>query len=344
VRVLASLLLALATPALACDIMKYKRVKASDHVTVFEAAEGTTAVVTGNIVAIAGRDATLIVDTGQLPSVARRVIGELRDMKVASVRWVVNTHWHGDHLLGNGVFRDAYPDAHFIAHSYSIQQATRVYTGFAKRMAEKLPAVRDDFRKRAAATTSSDEKAWLEESAACVELALPETQQVAFFPQDTPVDDSRTIDLGGVTAVVRHLGTGNTPGDLVVWVPEDRLVASGDMVVFPAPYAIGSALDPWVATLEALQRLDPKVLVPGHGPVMRDGTYLADVKALIAATRSQVAALKAKGVAKEDAARQIDTAAFRARYIDTPMRRQAFQGFYVDAVVEKAWEEKRPGS
>ena len=76
-RVLASLLLALATPALACDIMKYKRVKASDHVTVFEAAEGTTAVVTGNIVAIAGRDATLIVDTGQLPSVAQRVIGEL---------------------------------------------------------------------------------------------------------------------------------------------------------------------------------------------------------------------------------------------------------------------------
>lgn len=343
-RVLASLLLALATPALACDLMEYKRVKASEHVTVFEAAEGTTAVVTGNIVAIAGTDATLVVDTGQFPTTARRVIGELREMKLPPVRWVVNTHWHGDHLLGNAAFREAYPDAHFIAHSYSIREATRVYTGFAKRMAEKLPAVMEDFRKRAAASTSSDERTWLEESAACVELALPETQKVAFFPQDTPVDDTRTIDLGGVTAVVRHLGTGNTPGDLVVWVPEDRLVASGDMVVFPAPYAIGSALEPWVATLEALQRLDPKVLVPGHGPVMRDATYLADVKALIAGTLSQVAALKAKGVAKDDAARQIDTAAFRARYIDTPMRRQAFQGFYLDAVVEKAWEEPKPAS
>ena len=343
-RVLASLLLALATPALACDLMEYKRVKASEHVTVFEAAEATTAVVTGNIVAIAGTDATLVVDTGQFPTTARRVIGELREMKLPPVRWVVNTHWHGDHLLGNAAFREAYPDARFIAHSYSIQQATRVYTGFAKRMAEKLPAVMEDFRKRAAASTSSDERTWLQESASCVELALPETQKAAFFPQDTAVDDSRTIDLGGVTAVVRHLGTGNTPGDLVVWVPGDRLVASGDMVVFPAPYAIGAALDPWLATLEALQRLDPKVLVPGHGPVMRDGTYLGDVMALVASTRSQVAALKAKGVAKDDAARQIDTAAFRARYIDTPMRRQAFQGFYVDAVVEKAWEEAKPAS
>src|SRR5690349_21913107 len=149
-RRLAALLLVLAAPAFACDLLEYKKVKPSEHVTVFEAAEGTTSVVTGNIVAISGRNATLGVDTGQCPGVARRVIGELREMKVAPVRWVVNTHWHGDHLLGNAAFRDAYPEARFIAHSYSIQQATRVYTGFARRMAEKLPAVRDDFRKRAA--------------------------------------------------------------------------------------------------------------------------------------------------------------------------------------------------
>lgn len=343
-RLAAFLLLCAATPALACDMLEYKRVKASEHVTVFQAAEGTTAVVTGNIVAISGRDATLIVDTGQFPSVARRVIAELREMKAPPVRYVVNTHWHGDHLLGNSAFRDAYPDARFIAHSHTIKEATRVYTGFAARMAVKLPAVAEDMRKQMAASTSSDERVWLEQSISCVERAIPEMREVAYFPQDTVVDDTRTLDLGGLTAVVRHLGTGNTPGDLVVWVEADRLVASGDMVVAPVPYAIGSTLDPWVATLDALQRLDARVLVPGHGPVMRDGTYLADVKALIASTRAQVAALKARGVAKEDAARQIDTAAFRARYVDTPMRRQAFDGFYLDAVVQKAWAEAKPAA
>jgi glyoxylase-like metal-dependent hydrolase (beta-lactamase superfamily II) len=343
-RRLAALLLILAAPALACEMMDYTRVKASQHVTVFQAAEGTTAVVTGNIVAVMGRDATLIVDTGQFPGTARRVITELREMKAPPVRYVVNTHWHGDHLLGNAQFRDAYPGVRFIAHSHTIKEATRVYTGFAARMAEKLPKLVEDLQKQRAGSKSSDEKIWLEKTIECIERAIPETQQVVYFPPDTVVDDTRTLDLGGLTAVVRHLGTGNTPGDLVVWVDEDRLVASGDMVVAPVPYAIGSALDPWVATLDALQALDAKVLVPGHGPVMRDATYLADVKALIASTRTQVAALKATGVKKEDAAREIDTSAFRARYVDTPMRRQAFEQFYLEAVVQKAWAEPKPAS
>ena len=344
-RLIALLLPFVAASALACDMMDYKRVKASEHVTVFQAAEGTTGVVTGNVVAISGRDATLVVDTGLFPSLARRIVAELREMKAPPVRYVVNTHWHGDHLLGNSVFHDAYPDARFIAHSHTIEKAAR-YSDYAARMATRLPAVIEDMKKQASASTSADEKVWLAKTLECVERAIPEARQVVYWPPDTAVDDSRSLDLGGLTAVVRHLGTGNTPGDLVVWVEADRLVASGDMVVAPVPYAIGSSLDPWVATLDALQGLGPKVVVPGHGPVMRDGAYLADVKALIASTRSQVAALKARGVAQADAARQIDTSAFRARYVDTPMRRQAFEDFYLNAVVTKAWEEaaKPPAS
>ena len=343
-RTLIVLLLALAAPALACEMVNYKRVKASEHVVVFEAAEGTTAVVNGNIVAIMGREATLVVDTGQIPSTARRVIAELGAMKAPPVRWVVNTHWHGDHLLGNTVFRDAYPGVHFIAHSHTIERGAQVYGDYARRMSEQLPKIVEDMRKRGAESKSADEREWIAKTLDCVEKVKGEIPETVYLAPDTVLDDERTIDLGGVSAQVKHLGTGNTPGDLVVWVAADRLMATGDMVVAPVPYAIGSDLDPWVKTLEALQKFDAKVLVPGHGPVMRDARYLADVKALIAGTRSQVSQLKARGVAEEDAAKQIDTTDFRKRYIDTAMRRQAFEEFYVKAVVRKAWAEARPAA
>jgi glyoxylase-like metal-dependent hydrolase (beta-lactamase superfamily II) len=151
------------------------------------------------------------------------------------------------------------------------------------------------------------------------------------------VDDELRIDLGGLPVVIRHIGAGNTPGDLVVWVEEDRLVASGDLLVHPAPYAIGSNLGPWVGTLDNLQKMSAKVIVPGHGPVMRDDTYLTDVRALIKSTRAQFDEMLAKGVAKADAAAKLDTRAFGDKYLDTPMKRQAFEQFFVKAAVQQAW-------
>ena len=128
---------------------------------------------------------------------------------------------------------------------------------------------------------------------------------------------------------MRHIGTGNTPGDLVVWVKQDRLVASGDIVVAPVPYAIGSDLEPWIATMDALAALDARILVPGHGPVMRDTAYVRDVRALIESTHEQLTAMKVRGVSGEDAPGMLDTAAFRHKHVDTPMKRQAFDQFFV---------------
>jgi glyoxylase-like metal-dependent hydrolase (beta-lactamase superfamily II) len=204
-------------------------------------------------------------------------------------------------------------------------------------MGERLPAVVADMKKRREAAKGEDEKLWLDRTLDCVEHALKEVPQVAYLPPDTPMSDALEVDLGGVTAVVKHIGTGNTPGDLIVWVEADKLVATGDMIVAPVPYAIGSDLEPWTRTLAELRGLGARVIVPGHGPVMRDDSYVRDVDALIASTRAQLAAMLAQGVSREDAERRLDTAEFRAKHVDTPMRRQAFEQFYVKAAVAQAW-------
>lgn len=323
--------------ALACEMFQFNRVQASPHVVVFQAAEGTTGVVNGNIVAVIGREAILVVDTGQFPSIARRVIAELASISEAPVRHVVNTHWHGDHLLANGAFKAAFPGVRFIAHSHTISEAKKYYDGYAAKMSKHLPIVVEEMRKQREDSKDEEQRLWLAKTMECVELAVPEAAATDYVAPDQVVDTEIRLDLGGVHAHVRHLGAGNTPGDLVVWVEEDRVAAVGDVLVYPAPYAIGSTLGPWIPTLERVRALKPAVIVPGHGPVMRDDAYLVDVIALLTHTESQLGPLHAKGLTRREAAAALDTAAFSAKYVTTPMRRQAFEQFFKLSAVHRVW-------
>lgn len=320
-----------------CEMLRYQRVQASPHVHVFEAAEGTTGVVNGNIVAVIGRDAILVVDTGQIPSVAKRVAADIRALSTAPVRYIVNTHWHGDHMLGNAAFKEAFPEARIIAHSHTIEQGPKFYTDYAAKARKSLPIVVDDMKKQREATASADMKLWITRTLECVDAILPEVDATHYVAPDLPMDTEMKVDLGAVTAVVRHIGSGNTPGDLIVWVEGDRVVATGDMVVSPVPYAIGSAIEPWTHTLGELRRMGAAVVVPGHGKVMRDDQYIRDVEALLVSTRAQLVALHARGVARGDAAGQLDLAAFRGRYLTTPLRREAFDQFFVKAAIAQIW-------
>jgi glyoxylase-like metal-dependent hydrolase (beta-lactamase superfamily II) len=321
---------------------KYKRVQASPHVTVFEAAEGNVAVVNGNMLAVVGTDAVLVVDTGQFPSIARRVVADIKAMTKAPVRYVVNTHWHGDHLLANGVFKAAWPAARIVAHSHTIEQGAKYYTDYPTQARAQLPIVIDQMKKQRAETSDEDLKQWLDRTLECADAVLTEVPETNYLPPDLPMDSVMKVDLGGVTAVVKHIGTGNTPGDLVVWVVEDRLVATGDMLVYPTPYAIGSAIEPWIKTLGELRKMNAAVVVPGHGPVMHDDRYIRDVEALLVTTRKQLVEMESKGVSRKDAVEKLDVAEFRGRYVTTPLRRSSFDQFFVKSAIQQIWPKTPP--
>jgi cyclase len=332
------LLLALQlSAALACDMFEYERVAAAPGVHVFQAAEGTTGVVNGNITLIVGRESAMVVDTGQFPGIARRVVEDIRRITSLPVRHVVNTHWHGDHLLANSVFKEAWPEARIVAHSHTVEQAAKFYSDYATRMPQRLPMIMSDMRKQRDASNSEEEKQWLDRTLACAERAMPEIGVTRYLAPDLVLDNELEIDLGGTRAVVRHIGAGNTPGDLVVWLPQQRAAIVGDMIVHPVPYAIGSQLAPWTRSLGRLRALDARIIVPGHGGVMRDDRYLRDVEALLESTRAQLASMHSRGVTRQEAEKQLDTSRFRERYITTPMRRQAFEQFFVKAAIQQVW-------
>jgi glyoxylase-like metal-dependent hydrolase (beta-lactamase superfamily II) len=326
-----------ASPVTACDLLDYKHEKVSKRVHLFYGPEGTTGIVIGNIVAVVGNDAILLVDGGQFHAGTLKALDQLKQITNTPVKYLVNTHWHGDHLLGNSAVKERFPEVQILAHSHTIQEAGKRYTDYVAQQEKEFPGAVEYFTKLRSETKDEDKKEWIDKTLDCANQVWPEMKKTVFTPPQLAVDSEEKIDLGGVTAIVKHLGEGNTPGDLVVYVPEEKVVATGDLVVHPSPYAIGSNLAPWPATLERLMGLGATTYVPGHGPAMRDTTYIRDVKALLESTRAQLEKMLADKVERAEAVKRLDARAFRAKYITTGMRREAFDQFFVRSAVAKMW-------
>jgi cyclase len=225
-----ALFLLLAAPAWAGGAAEYRRVQASTHVHVFEAAEAGAAESQANIVAVIGREAIMVVDTGLSPEGARRALADLRKVSRLPVRYVVNTHYRNDQLLGNAVFKEAFPDAVFLAHGHAIEQAARFHATIPRSGTRLARYVRPDYE----------------------------------------VDGEVRLQLGELLVAVRHLGPANSPGDLIVWVEADKLAATGELLVAPVGDVDHGKLQRWAQTLARLRALDPRVIVPARGAVISE--------------------------------------------------------------------------
>jgi glyoxylase-like metal-dependent hydrolase (beta-lactamase superfamily II) len=153
-------------------------------------------------------------------------------------------------------------------------------------------------------------------------------------------EGERDIDLGGRRVTLFHFGPGNTKGDAVMWVPDADLLASGDLIVAPVPYGFGSYPTGWVAALGRIEALKPALIVPGHGPVMRDLSYLALLRDALGEVATQMAAAIAAGKTKEQAMAAIDLSAYEARFTHgDPVARRLFKLFFTDPIPLAAWNE-----
>ena len=126
------LLVALAALALAAQAdypWTYQRTEVARGVHVFAEPFGH-AIVSGNIVAIVGDDAVAIVDSGHHPRLTRRIAAEIRALTPKPVRYVVNTHWHNDHVSGNSVFAEEFPGATIVAHAFTAQVMDKTIRAF----------------------------------------------------------------------------------------------------------------------------------------------------------------------------------------------------------------------
>ncbi|WP_299527708.1 MBL fold metallo-hydrolase [uncultured Streptomyces sp.] len=205
---------------------------------------------------VVGADSVLVVDTAATERRTLRLRAAVDGLAPGLRRIVVSTHHHGDHTFGNHLL--AGPGSLLVAHA----------RGPAELLRKGL----------------SLQSMWPGVEWGRTETVLP----------SLTVHDRIGLDLGGVTAEVFHPGVAHTADDLVVWLPEQRVLYAGDLVFSAAaPFVLMGSVSGSRAALARLRELRPRVVVPGHGPV--GGPELLDVTE---AYLARVADLAEDGVAR----------------------------------------------
>jgi cyclase len=329
----------------------YQTVHVGDGIVAFIASESNTDVVSGNCTAIIGDDGVLVVDSTNFPSHARQIIAEIKQMTNQPVRFLVHTHWHPDHLLGDNEFRTAFPGVVIVSTAFTQKAIVERAPKYVDGVAAQGPAYAASIRKHIAdgkddngkPLTEADRK-YFTDFANSVDFATSEFKQAKLIRPNLAFDHNLTVSLGKREVQILFLGRGNTGGDAVIFVPDSKVVIAGDLLVAPTPYSYGSYLTEWVQTLAKVKALGATTIVPGHGPVEHDYSYIDLVSALLESVISQVQAAESQHLSLEETRKKVGLTAFETKFVgDDPDRKIAFAKGFTEQAVERAYQEAKFG-
>ena len=222
----------------------------------------------------------VLIDTPQLPSHA---VAWRRDAeREGRIRFVINTEHHVDHIFGNYYFKDAGEVVHHQGVHDNFMTVSPDLDPFAY-AAEAIP-------------TDDPDGADL----------FPERDTYYQDPNKASVvfDGDLTLRVGGHTFHLLHT-PGHTPGQVAVYVPEERVVFTGDTVFSRCQtWLMSSDVDQWYTALDRVGHLDVDVVVPGHGPVT-DLAYLATQRRVLREWQDAVADAVANGWSREETMQRV---------------------------------------
>ncbi len=224
--------------------------KLSDHAYAYTA-EGDP-----NTGIVVGDDAVIVIDTQATPVMAQDVVSRIREVTDKPIRYVVLSHYHAVRVLG----ASGYDPEQVIASRDTYDLIVERGEADMKSEIERFPRL---FRA---------------------------VESVPGLTWPTIVFEKRlTLWLGNLQVELLQLGRGHTKGDTVVWLPQDRVLFSGDLVEYEAtPYTGDAYLSDWPDTLDAIEALNPAKLVPGRGAALMTP---ADVRAGLNGTRAFIEAM-----------------------------------------------------
>jgi glyoxylase-like metal-dependent hydrolase (beta-lactamase superfamily II) len=183
------------------------------------------------------RDGVVVFDALASPPLAEKLVSLIRRVTRQPIRRVIVSHYHADHFYGLQVFKAL--GAEIWAHR-AAEGATRG-EGAAERLAQRKEALFP----------------WVDDTTRLLEA-------------DRFLDDDTDFEMGGLHFALRHVGPAHTSEDLAMLVKEDSVLYAGDLVFRGRVPFVGDADSrAWIAALDKMIALKPKVLVPGHGAASR---------------------------------------------------------------------------
>jgi cyclase len=262
-----------------------------------------------NVVIVNDAD-VMLVDDGTTPAAARAFLEDIKLLTNKPVRYVVNTHFHYDHTDGNSVFP---PDVDIIGHEY-VRMAILTFNvlnrePYMTSQGTAVPARIETLRKQITEEKDAGKKQTLETQLTAAQTTLRDLAEIKPTPPNVTYSSRMIIHKGQREIQLLFLGRGHTGGDTVVFLPRERIVATGDLMESRLAYMGDAFFDEWVATLEALKKLDFALVLPGHGTPFPDKGHITAFQSYLTDLTKQVTDLRKQGVTAEDAAKRVDLTA-----------------------------------
>jgi glyoxylase-like metal-dependent hydrolase (beta-lactamase superfamily II) len=294
---------------------------------------GTGALTVGcNGAVIINDSDVLVVDSHISAPAAAALRDELKVITPKPIRFVVNTHFHFDHAHGNEIYG---PDVEIIGHEFTRAQLERGASKSGRSYASFVGTLPAQIAQMKGRTASADagERAKIEAQVGIMERHYKASEAVTPTPPTVTLTETMTLHRGGREIRLLFLGRGHTGGDVIVHLPKERIIATGDLLAGQSPGYLGDAYLPdWIATLEKLKSVDFDIVLPGHGDAFQGKAKIDHWQAYLREFWSQAQARHTAGLSAEEASQRIDLRAHMKSYPSLTQR-----GVHINAVL-RAYE------
>jgi cyclase len=274
----------------------------------YATASGTMTVGANSPIILTDTEA-LVIDSEITPAAARALIADLKAITDKPVRYVVDSHYHYDHAFGNQVFG---PEVQIIGHENTrkrlLGNTMEQYTYLSS--VEPVPARVAALRERSAKEADPQQKALLERQIANSLAYLEQVKEIKVTPPGVTLDRKMTLFRGGREIQILYFGRGHTDTDVVVFLPKEKIVCTGDLMESVISYMGDAYVDEWPATLDRLMTLDFDTVMPGHGVVFKGKAHIEAFQRYLRDLLKQATELRKSGVPADAAAPRIDMRAF----------------------------------
>src|SRR6185369_9757699 len=186
----------------------------------------------GNTTVIIGDKSVLVVDSCLLPSSAQADIDQIRKWTKKPVTFLVNTHWHFDHTLGNQTYAQAFPGIQIIAQ----KNTQKIIADFNPGAVARYPTREARFKKILAENKAADghtlsdaERKDYKHAIVGLAPVVAEMKTTTQLVPNVSFDRELNIDLGNRPVEIRFIGRGNTAGDTIVYLPKEKILMAGDL-------------------------------------------------------------------------------------------------------------------
>jgi cyclase len=255
----------------------------------------------------------VVVDAHSKPSAAASLISQMkREVTTKPVRYVINTHFHWDHTQGGHAYRLTGEKVDFIASTATRQLMASQAVARMKASVGEVPQQIDALQNQAARATSAGEKAFCADQVRQLQAYQAELKDYTPELPTITFDKSYLLQDSAYDLHIEFHGHAHTAGDVVVYCPQERAVATGDVIHGFLPFIADGFPRLWPGTIDSIGAADFNTIMPGHAALQTGRTQMVNLRNYIEELTGRVEEGKKAGVAVAEMQQRITVASLKS--------------------------------